>query len=81
MYFSAKFQNFTVISGKWVTKTHFPGKSRNKDRTFVRSLKQMTQRISRLDKYLRTISATLKTMAWSNCRRSRPVSFLIFSRR
>ena len=25
--------------------------------------------------------ATLKTMAWSNWRRSRPVSFLIFSRR
>ena len=39
------------------------------------------QRMSRLDKYLRTISATLKTMAWSNSRRSRPVIFLIFSRR
>ena len=36
---------------------------------------------SREDRYLRTISATLKTMAWSNWRRSRPVSFLIFSRR
>ena len=40
-----------------------------------------TQRASRLVRYLRTIRATLKTMAWSNWRRSRPVSFLIFSRR
>ena len=30
---------------------------------------------------MRTMRATLKTMAWSNCRRSSPVSFLIFSRR
>ena len=40
-----------------------------------------SQRISRLDRYFLTISATLKMMAWSNSRRSRPVSFLIFSRR
>ena len=33
------------------------------------------------DRYLRTIRATLKMMAWSNWRRSSPVSFLIFSRR
>jgi len=32
-------------------------------------------------RYFLTISATLKTMASSNSRRSRPVSFLIFSRR
>ena len=38
-------------------------------------------RVSLEDRYLRTISATLNTMAWSNWRRSRPVSFLIFSRR
>ena len=36
---------------------------------------------SREDRYLRTISATLKMMAWSNWRRSSPVSFLIFSNR
>ena len=34
-----------------------------------------------LDRYFFTISATLKTIASSNSRRSRPVSFLIFSRR
>ena len=32
-------------------------------------------------RYLFTISATLNTIASSNSRRSRPVSFLIFSRR
>ena len=30
-------------------------------------------------RYFLTISATLKVTAWSNSRRSRPVSFLIFS--
>ena len=35
----------------------------------------------RLVRYFLTISATLKVMASSNSRRSRPVSFLIFSRR
>ena len=34
-----------------------------------------------LDRYFLTIKATLKTIASSNSRRSRPVSFLIFSRR
>src|SRR5699024_2814577 len=34
-----------------------------------------------LDRYFLTIRATLKTMASSNSRRSRPVSFLIFSSR
>src|SRR5699024_11894270 len=33
------------------------------------------------DRYFLTIRATLKTMASSNSRRSRPVIFLIFSRR
>ena len=37
--------------------------------------------IPRLVRYFLTISATLKVMASSNSRRSRPVSFLIFSRR
>ena len=55
---------------------------KNKNRAAGAALLVMKyQRISRLDRYLRTISATLKTMAWSNSRRSRPVSFLIFSRR
>ena len=36
---------------------------------------------SRELRYFLTISATLKMMAWSNSRRSNPVSFLIFSRR
>ena len=35
----------------------------------------------RLVRYFLTIKATLKVMASSNSRRSRPVSFLIFSRR
>ena len=35
----------------------------------------------RLVRYFLTISATLKVMASSNSRRSRPVSFLIFSSR
>ena len=39
------------------------------------------RRFSREARYFLTISATLKIMAWSNSRRSRPVSFLIFSRR
>ena len=42
---------------------------------------QAQPRFSREFRYLRTISATLKTMAWSNWRRSRPVIFLIFSSR
>lgn len=33
------------------------------------------------DRYFLTISAILKMIAWSNSRKSRPVSFLIFSRR
>ena len=36
---------------------------------------------SRDARYWRTIRATRKTMAWSNSRKSRPVSFRIFSRR
>ena len=31
------------------------------------------------ERYFLTISAILKTIAWSNSRRSRPVSFFIFS--
>ncbi len=31
------------------------------------------------ERYFFTISAILKTIAWSNSRRSRPVSFFIFS--
>src|SRR5699024_7969219 len=38
-------------------------------------------RISREARYLRTIRATLNTMAWSKRRRSKPVIFLIFSSR
>ena len=38
-------------------------------------------RFSREFRYWRTISATRKTIAWSNCRRSRPVSLRIFSSR
>ena len=40
-----------------------------------------TTRLSRELRYFLTISATLNTMAWSNSRRSSPVSFLIFSSR
>ena len=57
----------------------FSGKIRG--RTQVQPLVGNVYLASLEDRYLRTISATLNTMAWSNCRRSRPVSFLIFSRR
>ena len=83
-----KMAMISVVSGLLVTHfadlqhlliRHFP--STQKDRLAAVLPYVINQRFSLEERYFLTIRATLKMMAWSNSRRSRPVSFLIFSSR